>query len=119
MKRKRKQPVTFTVEETKVLQDAASAVWDEVGADLLTSVAESNGQSVDEATVTREEVIEIALDAGRAEDKLRDWMRTASRYGKREQALLIERTLEKMGMADYDTLIAAVTPRFKFASYGM
>lgn len=103
--------VTFTKDEQKLLGWFAYAVWEECGADLLQAVAEEKGKDINAVTVSRAEVIEIALDAGRMEEKMR--------YAKRNGHLAVtDDLLARVAAADYDTLIKAVRPSFHFARYG-
>ncbi len=61
----------FSNEEKEEIRKAASAVWDECAYDVLQAVAEEKNKHVDEVTIPRSHVVEIALDAGRAEERLR------------------------------------------------
>lgn len=116
---KKTATVTFTDEEKKALQRAALAVWEECGYDVLQAVAEDQGKDINAVTVSRAEAIEIALDAGRPEDRLRASVGAARRAKHDAEADLLFALLEKMKTADYDTLIAAVKPAFPHARYGM
>lgn len=109
--------VAFTDDEKKALQAAARAVWDEVGYDVLQMTAEQAGKDINRVTVSRDEVIEVAIDAGRAEDRLRAQAAAAKRRG--TPTVVTDEFLKRVAAADYDTLIAAVTPAFPFARYGM
>lgn len=98
--------VTFTPEEALAMQRAASAVWDECAYDLLTAVAEERGKDVNAVTVPRSTAIEIALDAGRMEQRLRT-------------SGAPDALMAKIQEADYKALIKAVRPAFSYARYGM
>lgn len=104
--------VTFSDEEKKELQRAALAVWDECAYDLLQAVAEERGKNINDVTIPRSHVIEIALDAGRAEERLR-------RGRDRKPGVLTDDFFKRLEAADYETLIAAVKPAFPYARYGM
>jgi hypothetical protein len=97
-----KKIATFTPAEKALIQSAARQVWEEVAYDLLQAVAEEGRSSV-----SRAEAIEVALDAGRAEDILRRLPGVTKEF------------LKRYDEADYKTLIAAVRPAFPFASYGL
>ena len=107
---KRKVGSQFTDAEKKLIQSAALAVWDECAYDLLQLKAEETGKSINSVTVSRAEVMEIALDAGRCEDRLR----RGNSVGVSTHELL-----NKMESATYEDLIAVVRPVFTFARYGM
>ena len=64
------KPVKFTVEELKVIGDAAKSVWNEIGYDVLRAIGDENGKG-EGATVSRRDVIEMVLDASRLEESLR------------------------------------------------
>lgn len=98
--------VKFTPEEALTLQRAAYAVWDECAYDLLTAVAEERRKDVNAVTVPRSTAIEIALDAGRMEQRLATSGAPAE-------------LMEKIRAADYKTLIKTVRPAFSYARYGM
>lgn len=97
-----KTRVSFTPEEKRLIQHAASTVWGECAYDLLQCVADEKGKSINDVSISRAEVIEIALDAGRAEDLIRDG------------DLRI-----KMANASYEQLKRIVRPAFPHARYGL
>lgn len=103
-KGKAKPKVEFTDEEKKLIQGAAHAVWDECGYDVLQAVAQEKKKPIERVTCSRAEVIEIALDAGRTEERLI----------KNHPELV-----KKMQEADYDTLIRVARPAFPYARYGL
>lgn len=120
---KKSVAVKFTPDEAHELQSVVHAVWDECAYDVLTAIAEEKGKSVDAVTVSRAVVIEIGLDAGRAEERLRGRERVARDRGKKDpnylvEADMIKSLLEKMGKADYKQLIRVVRPAFTFSRYG-
>jgi len=61
----------FSPAEIEMIQRAALAVWNEVAYDALTATAEEKNVSVDNVTISRDEVLELALDAGRPEQIMR------------------------------------------------
>ena len=61
----------FTPEEIEKIQSAIYAVWDEVAYDCLQATAEEKGKDVEQVTVSRRDVVEISLDAGRPEQILK------------------------------------------------
>lgn len=144
MQKKTPKTVVFTEAEKQAMQGAAYAVWSECAYDVLQSEAEERHTSVERVTVSRSLAMEIALDAGRMEDHLRDQMRrdAASRSpaGRRKEAanarqakrggwtyrppsakpiVVTPELLTRIDAADYDTLIAAVRPAFGYARYGL
>jgi hypothetical protein len=66
-----KRPPLFTPEELKIIGDAAQAVWNEIGYDVLQAIGQEKGGSAESATVKKSDVIEMVLDAGRLEDQLK------------------------------------------------
>lgn len=101
----RKTP--FTSDEVKLIQRAALAVWDECAYDLIASAMQEGRNSL-----TRAEVIEVALDAGRAEEKLRGWQPG-------NPLTITDDFLHRFEHADYQQLIRLVRPVFPHARYGM
>ena len=104
--------VQFTADEKKLLGSLAHAVWDYCGEEILQMVAEEKGKSINAVTIPRSHVIEIALDAGRMEERLQQAIR-------RGQPHATEDLMARVKAADYQTLIAAVKPSFTYARYGM
>ena len=96
--------VPFNDEEKRALQDAARAVWEEVAYDLLQAVAEEQGKDINRVTVSRAEVIEVALDAGRSEEILRSRQRRDAKAGR--PAVVTDDLLKRMDRASYEQLIA-------------
>jgi hypothetical protein len=94
---------TFTPEEISTITGCALAVFNECAYDLLTAVAEEKGKSINAVTVSRAEAMEIALDAGRIEDRLKKYPDLLARWS----------TL------DYEAAKKLVRPGFKHARYGM
>lgn len=94
----------FTAEEQKLIQQAARAVWEECAGDTLQACAEESGRSINDVTVTIEVVLEVALDAGRAEERL-----------KRQHPELVQ----KMQQATWAQLKNAAKPAFPFRRYGL
>lgn len=81
-------------------------MWDECGGDVLQAVAEEQGKS---PTVSREEAMEVALDAGRCEQLMgRD-----IRRGKLSQELF-----ERWEQLDYEERCKLVRPAFPYTRYG-
>jgi len=113
MKTKAAPAVTFTAQEKELLGSLASAVWSEVAYDILQAVADDKGKDIGEVTIPRSHVIEIALDAGRMEERLQ---RCVNRGG---DPIATDSLLERVKKADYDTLIAAVKPAFSYTRYGL
>ena len=68
---------------------------------------------------------EIALDAGRPEEKIHGMLRRAKAAGNADDAAMLENLLTKISCGydrpdniTYELLIAAVKPAFPFARYG-
>ena len=101
--------VKFSDEEKELIRRAASAVWDECAYDVLQGVADEKGKNINAVTVSRAVAIEIALDAGRCEDRIR----------RSKNPLATADLLTRMSQATYRQLIAIVRPSFPFARYGM
>lgn len=102
--------IKFTDDEKRLLGSLAHAVWEECAYDILQMTAEEEGKSINAVTVSRSVVIEIALDAGRMEERLKSSV---------ARGLATEDLLRRVREADYKTLIAAVKPAFAYARYGM
>jgi hypothetical protein len=115
MNQKRTTPVKFTTEERETIGAAAAAVWDYVGYDALQMVGEENGKG-EAATMSRAEVIEVCLDAGRMEDQLRTRRNMDKRRG--IDSVVTDYLLVRVAEAGYAQLIKIVTPHFPFKRYG-
>lgn len=100
----------FSEHEKKFIGGEAKAVLDECAYDLLESIAEEKGKSVNDVFIKRDEAIEIALDAGRLEQRLR----AAIRRGQCAQDLL-----QRWQMLNYQQGIDLVKPAFPFSRYGL
>ena len=98
--------VAFSDAEVEAIRSAARRVWDECGYDVLQAVADDKGKDINRVTVSRAEVIEIALDADRAKDRLRRMSVWTDDFATRYEA------------ASYKELIAVVKPAFAYARYG-
>jgi len=109
--------IKFTTEETEAIRRAARAVWDEVGYDCLQAVADDKGKDINAVTVSRAVVIEIALDAGRAEEMLRSQQRRDEKAGR--PAVITDDFFTRLQAATYKQLIALVRPAFTYTRYGM
>lgn len=108
----RTQRVQFSDEEIKIIQQAASATWQEIGGDALQSIAESQGKNPETFTLRRAEVMELALDANRPDHHItraiKDWDETKrADFWKRFREL------------SYEQLIQIVKPAFPYERYGM
>lgn len=60
----------LTADDVRLIQSNAHAVWDECAYDIFQSIAEEKGKDINAVTVPRAIAIEIALDAGRLEERL-------------------------------------------------
>lgn len=97
--------LAFTEDERKAIGNAAADVWQAIGGDCLSAIVEEKGKNVDRVSMSRADVIELALDAGRMEDILK----------RRATPDLMAR----VAAADYATLIEVVKPAFPYTRYGM
>ena len=61
----------ITDEDKKHMQQAASDVWDYIAADCLESVAQDKGKKVYAVKMSKRDVIETVLDAGRTDELLK------------------------------------------------
>jgi hypothetical protein len=104
--------IEFNEAELKLIQGCVADVWNEVAYDLLTSIAEEKGKSVNSVTVSRSLVIEICLDAGRPEEIFKE--RTRS-WTTEDRANLFAR----WEALDYTQRISFVKPAFPYRTYGM
>ena len=104
--------VKFSDEEMRLIQNAASQVWDEVAYDCLIATAEDKGKDPNSITIPRSQVIEIALDAGRPEEILKE------RTRKMDPALRAD-FLARWESLDYATRIKVVKPAFSYTRYGL
>lgn len=95
---------SFTDEEKELIRHAAVGVWEYVGGDALQALAEEKNKPIERVTYSRSEVIEMALDASRCEERLRE-----------KNPDLAKRVSD----ADYEELIRVVQPAFPHARYGL
>lgn len=114
---KKKDTVVFSEEEKKEIQNAAHAVWDDVGYDCLEATANETGKDVNKVTISRSQVIEISLDAGRPEEKMKQKAHRDEHAGR--PTVLTEDFFRRYALAPYDQLIRIVTPSFSYTRYGM
>lgn len=89
------------------LHQAANDVWNHIGYDVLQAVAEEERRSVNRVSVSRNDVIELVLDAGRLEEELR-----------RHHQLSPELQLW-FAQAGYATHVAELRAAFPYDRYGM
>jgi len=89
----------FTPEELKLIHRAGNRVWQELGYDFLSAMAEE-GQS----TVKRSWVLEVVLDAGRTYEVL---------------SKLDLDLAKRFDQLDYETMVKVMKPAFPYAVYGM
>jgi hypothetical protein len=109
--------VTFTDDEKKAIQQAARAVWEECAYDILQMTADEQGKDINAVSIPRRDVMEIALDADRTEERLRQRMyREMKRDG---QSVVTNNMLDRMRQATYSHLIRIVQSAFPSARYGM
>lgn len=106
-----KKPL-FNDEEVKLIQSAVLQVWDEVAYDVLQMVADEKGKRAEQVSIPRAEAMEVAMDAGRPEERLRQATRSWSK-AKQEDLLTRWRQL------DYGMKQQLVRPVFPYSRYGM
>jgi hypothetical protein len=104
--------VVFSPEEVALLASEAYAVWDECAYDVLTAVAEDKGKTIERVTVSRAVAMEIALDAGRLEERLGGRRGIASRSVSSD-------LLDRWERADYEQKKATVRSAFSYTRYGL
>lgn len=107
-----KTKAQFTDVELETLRRAARSVWDYVGGDALSALAEEGRD-----TMKRAEVIELALDAGRLEDELTRTRSRDERAGR--TSVVTDDLLARWNALDYETCIKLIKPAFPYATYGM
>jgi hypothetical protein len=112
-----KQPVRFSDDEIKAIQQAAKAAFDYVAGDLFVTIAEDGEISETGVSISRAEAIELALDADRAADQLRV-IRRRDRIANRE-SVVTDDFLARFEQAGYEQLKRIVRPAFPHSRYGM
>jgi hypothetical protein len=105
---------TLTADDLTKLQSVAARVWDEIGYDCLQAVRECAETPRQRAnpTMTREEVLEVVIDA----DRLRMAVLGAPKWADESQR---ERLTTFLKDAPYDQVLTALRPGFGFSRYGM
>lgn len=102
----------FSDEEIKIIQQAATATWQEIGGDALQSIAEAEGKNPEAFTLRRAEVMELSLDANRPDHHLR---RATKNWPPEKAADFFKR----YRATSYEQLIQIVKPAFPYERYGM
>ena len=105
------KPQKFTNDERNIIANAARRVWDDIGYDILDSVAREKRKSINAVSVSRADVIELVLDASRLEEQLR---RT-----KGVDRSLIARVAEDIYHPPSEIESYLKTAVFTYTSYGM
>jgi hypothetical protein len=62
----------FDKDDIAYLHRQAAAIWQELGGDALQAIAEEKGKDPESITISRAEAMEIALDAGRVDQRIID-----------------------------------------------
>lgn len=109
--------ICFTELEIKELRGATYAAWNYVADDALQAVADDKGKNIDKVSISRSDAIELALDAGRMEQILRERRRTAEVNGK--PTAITDDLLARWDSVDYKQKIKIVKPAFQYTRYGM
>lgn len=102
----------FTKEETELIRDCVYQVWNEVADDLLTGVAEEQGKSVEQVTVSRALAIEVSLDASRPEQNIKYATKSWEDAARAD-------LLKRWAALSYQQKIAFVKPVFPYQRWGM
>ena len=106
----------FTPAQAVVLRACVSGVWNEVAYDILTATAEEKGKDVDAVTVSRAVAIEVSLDAGRPEERMRLHNRNAAKHNVPTE--LTEEVIARWEGLSYEDRQAFVKPCFPYSRYG-
>jgi len=101
-----KKITTLTDAEQELIARAAFSIWNECADDLLQAVAEEKDKDLYDVTVPRSVAIEIALDAGRLEERMGRSTQFSS------ELIRLWEDLE------YDQKIAVVKRAFTYPRYG-
>lgn len=108
--------LVITTGDITRLGGIAHSTWEYIGADCLAAITECDGTL--NPIMTRDEVIEVVIDANRLEldvEKL-----THDRKGRKdEDRVQATRILEFVKNAPYDQLCAVLRTQFSAARYGM
>lgn len=96
----------LTPKELSDLHACAQSVWQEICGDVLSAVAEDKGISVNRVTISRNEVVELVIDADRLEEHMR-------------RAKLLTPALAQLFKTYDGSLAALVKAGFAFQRYGM
>jgi len=97
----------FTDDDVKVIQGAAQTVWHTIGYDCLQGMAQfgyKKPRPVESVTMSRRDVLDVVLDAGRLDEELRRQKRPD--------------LVEKFNMLDYKQQNTLVRPAFPHTRYG-
>jgi hypothetical protein len=111
------QPELAPEDRTR-LQAIANQVWQEIGHDCLTAVQECAETATQRRnpTMTRDEVLEVVVDADRLFTTVQQELR---RHGDEPARVAqCERLLAFLRAARYETVLATLRPGFGFARYG-
>lgn len=108
----KKKKMTLNQTEQEAIARAASAVWDEIGYDCLQATAEDLGQNINRVSIPRSQVIEIALDAGRLEERLK-------RRAHSGDTVVTTDLIARWQALDYEQRIAVAKRAFTYTRYGL
>lgn len=109
--------VRFTAEEKAEISRAAWQVWNDCAYDLLTAVAEEREKDIYKVMVPRRVVIEIAFDAGRTEQILKERMVRAHRANR--PTVITDDLLARLNKASWRQLTAIGKTVFRDTHYGV
>lgn len=109
--------VRFTEEEKTEIAVAAQQVWNDCAYDLLTAVAEERGKDIYHVMIPRSQVIEIAFDAGRTEQILKEKMIRAHQANR--PTVITDDLLARLNKASWRQLVGIGKTVFRDKHYGM
>lgn len=109
--------VRFTDEEKAEIANAAWQVWNDCAYDLLQAVATERGKDIYKVMIPRSQVIEIAFDAGRTEQILKERMIRARRANR--PTVITDDLLARLNQASWRQLTAIGKTVFHDTHYGM
>lgn len=87
------------------LQSWALRLWEEMAGDLFSAIAEEKGKSIDDVLISRSDVLELVMDAGRLHQ-------LAERAGNKEIVDFLE-------SAPTAAIEKVLLPVFRYQRYGM
>jgi hypothetical protein len=108
----KKTLVVFAPEEKHYIRSEAYNLWECIGYDVLQCIADDWGKNIFCVNIDRDEVIEVVLDAGRLEEKLRKDINTSN-------PVMTQDLLDRWKSASHEQKITIMKSVFTDARYGM